>query len=167
MKDRLTAEKYKSNVVVLRKSTTSWRSMGSEGIDPRFLYLGTIWMWMVSFSPSAALTAEKEPRVSNGYEIGWTSEPSGWCWEVKIIYPTRTRTPTPLVVHPVVSRYTDCATVDLARKCNFYSYVAQCIPNLFSSRTPWLGFSFMSTPSLHYPRPITQKVFFYFLRLAK
>jgi hypothetical protein len=40
-------------------------------------------------------------------------------------------------------------------------------PNLFFSRTPWLGFSFMSTPSLHYPLPIPQKVFLNVLRLAK
>jgi hypothetical protein len=32
-------------------------------------------------------------------------------------------------------------------------------PTLFLSRTPWLGFSFMSSPSLHYPRPSLEKVF--------
>jgi hypothetical protein len=39
----------------------------------------------------------------------------------------------------------------------------QCIPTFFLSHTPWLGFSFMSTPSLHYPRPSLKKVFFLIL----
>jgi hypothetical protein len=38
----------------------------------------------------------------------------------------------------------------------------QCTPTFFLSRTPWLGFSFMSTPSLHYPRPSLEEVFISF-----
>jgi hypothetical protein len=38
--------------------------------------------------------------------------------------------------------------------------LVQRFPTFFLSRTPWLGFSFMSTPSLHYPHPSLKKVFF-------
>jgi hypothetical protein len=36
----------------------------------------------------------------------------------------------------------------------------QCIRTFFLSRTPWLGFSFMSTPSHHYPRPFLKSFLF-------
>jgi hypothetical protein len=41
------------------------------------------------------------------------------------------------------------------------THLDQCIPTFFLSCTPWLGFSFMSTPSLHYPHPSLKKVFFF------
>jgi hypothetical protein len=43
---------------------------------------------------------------------------------------------------------------------HFHS-LGQCIPSFFLSRTPWLSFSFMSTPSLHYPLPSLKKVFIF------
>jgi hypothetical protein len=38
--------------------------------------------------------------------------------------------------------------------------LGHCIPTFFLSCTSWLGLSFMSTPSLHYPRLSLKKVFF-------
>jgi hypothetical protein len=48
----------------------------------------------------------------------------------------------------------------------FVYYLSQRFPTFFLSRTPLLGFSFMSTPSLHYPRPALKTFFFnyYFSR---
>jgi hypothetical protein len=56
----------------------------------------------------AALPPGKSPPYPLYRRLGGPQSRSGQHGEVKILYPTGTRTPTS-VVQPVASRYTDCA----------------------------------------------------------
>jgi hypothetical protein len=75
-------------------------------MDPRFLDMGTSWMWAVSLTPLPLY-----PRYPLDRRLGGPQSLSGWYGEIKILDPTGTRTTTPSVVEPVVSRYTDYATL--------------------------------------------------------
>jgi hypothetical protein len=54
----------------------------------------------------AALPPGKSSRYPFYRRLGGPQSRSGWYGEVKIFYPTGTRTPASLVVQPVASRYT-------------------------------------------------------------
>jgi hypothetical protein len=60
----------------------------------RFLDLGTSWKWMVSFTPRPLYPRGKSPRYPLDRRLGGPQSQSGRYEEVKIIPPTRTRTPT-------------------------------------------------------------------------
>jgi hypothetical protein len=77
---------------------------GSGCIDPHFLDLGTSWRWVVSFTALPLY-----PRYPFYRRLDGPQSRSGRYGEVKIFYPTGTRTPTPSIVQPVASRYTDWA----------------------------------------------------------
>jgi hypothetical protein len=55
----------------------------------------------------AALPPGKSPGTHFYRRLGGPQSRSGRYGEVKIFYPTGTRTPAPLIVQPVASRYTD------------------------------------------------------------
>jgi hypothetical protein len=57
----------------------------------------------------AALPPEKSPRYPFYRRLGGPQSRSGRYEELKIFYPTGTRTPPPRVVQPIASRYTDWA----------------------------------------------------------
>jgi hypothetical protein len=57
----------------------------------------------------AALSPGKSPRYPFYRKLGGPQSRPGQHGEVKIVYPTGNRTPVPLVVQPVASRYTDWA----------------------------------------------------------
>jgi hypothetical protein len=61
------------------------------------------------FHAPAALPPRKSPRYPFYRRLGGPQSRSGRYGEVKIFDPTGTRTPAPLVVQPVASRYTDWA----------------------------------------------------------
>jgi hypothetical protein len=83
---------------------------GSGCIDSHFLDLGTSWRWVVSFTPRPLYPREKSPRYPLDRRLGGLQSRSGRFGEGKIFDPTGTRTPTPSIVQPVASRYTDYAT---------------------------------------------------------
>jgi hypothetical protein len=87
----------KSKVVhVLNKlSTTPWRRMGSECIDPRILDLGTRWRWVVGFTPRPLYSRGKNTRYPLDRRLCGPQSRSGRRGEEKILDPTGTRTPTP------------------------------------------------------------------------
>jgi hypothetical protein len=79
------------------------------------------WMYRSTFSLTSALVLSgqlhapvalpsgKSPRYPFYRRLGEPQSRSGWYGEVKIVYPTGTRTPDPSVFQPVTSRYTDWA----------------------------------------------------------
>jgi hypothetical protein len=67
---------------------------GSECMDPRFLYLGTSWRWVVSFNHLPPYTREKEHLYLLVRMLGGPQNRSQRYGEVKILDPTGTRTPT-------------------------------------------------------------------------
>jgi hypothetical protein len=72
---------------------------GSGYIDLRFLDPGIIWMWVVSFTPRPFYSTKKYPRPHHTMDrrLDGPRNQSTRQEEEKIIYPTGTRTPTPLV----------------------------------------------------------------------
>jgi hypothetical protein len=62
--------------------------LGSGGIAPFILGLGTRWRWVVSFTP------RKEPLIPTGKESGWAPEPvwTRW-WKEKFPAPAGTQIP--------------------------------------------------------------------------
>jgi hypothetical protein len=52
-------------------STTPWRRMGSECIDPHFLDLDTSWRWVVSFTLRPLYSRGKSPRYALNRRLGW------------------------------------------------------------------------------------------------
>jgi hypothetical protein len=86
-------------------NTKTWRSMGSEGIDPYFLHLGTSWRWVFSFTPWLLNPRWKCPRYPLDKWVGgsqiWRRENSWHYWDSNS---------NSSVVQPVASRYTDYAT---------------------------------------------------------
>jgi hypothetical protein len=77
----------------------------------------------LSHPQPAALPPGKEPRYPLDRKLGGPQSRSGRHGKVKILAPTWSRTPTTLVVQPVVSRYTDCAIPALTMtetRLNFY-----------------------------------------------
>jgi hypothetical protein len=69
----------------------------------------------------AALPLRKRPWYPFYMRLGGPQSRSGRYGEVKIFYPTGTRTPAPLVVQPVASRY----TIELSRLLPTCSIVPQ------------------------------------------
>jgi hypothetical protein len=57
----------------------------------------------------AALTQGKEPPVPIGWEVGWAPEPVWTMWRRENSWSHRDSNSDSSVVHPVGSRYTDCA----------------------------------------------------------
>jgi hypothetical protein len=64
-------------------------------MDPHFLHLGTSWRWVVSFTPLPLYPRERAPRYPFYRRLGGLQSRSGRYGEVKIFYPTGTRTPAP------------------------------------------------------------------------
>jgi hypothetical protein len=60
-------------------------------------------------APAALPPRKDTPRYPFYRRLGGPQSRSGRYGEVKIFYPTGTRTPAPLVVQPVASRYSDWA----------------------------------------------------------
>jgi hypothetical protein len=58
----------------------------------------------------AALSLWKKPPVPTGSEFGWTPEPVWTIWKSENSWPYRDSNSDPSIVHPIASRYTDCAT---------------------------------------------------------
>jgi hypothetical protein len=77
--------------------------MRGRCIDPHFLDFGTSWRWMVSFTPLPLYPRER--ALGTHFIGGWVDPRAG----LDDMDPTGTRTPAPLVVQPVASRYTDWA----------------------------------------------------------
>jgi hypothetical protein len=82
---------------------------GCGCIDPHFLYLGTSWRWVVSFTPPPLYPRGKCPRYLLDRRLGVPNNRSGRHGEEKILDSTGTRTPTPLLCSSVATHYTDCA----------------------------------------------------------
>jgi hypothetical protein len=81
---------------------TSWALrhegvLGSGCIDPCFPDLGTIWKWVVSFTPLPPYSRGKSPRYALNRRLGWPQRRSRRYGQVKILDPTGTRTPIPWV----------------------------------------------------------------------
>jgi hypothetical protein len=55
-------------------------------ISPRFLDLGTIWRWVVSFIPLPLYSRRKNPLYSLDRRSGGPQGRSGWYEEVKFLY---------------------------------------------------------------------------------
>jgi hypothetical protein len=85
------------------------KAYGSGCIDPHFLDLGTSWRWVVNFTLRPLYPRGKSPRYPLDRKLGGPQSRSGRFGEEKILDPTWTGTPTPSVVQPVASRYTDYA----------------------------------------------------------
>jgi hypothetical protein len=85
---------------------TAWAT--ARPLDPRFLHLGAGWRWVVNLTPRPLYPQGRNPRYPLERRLGSPQNWSGRLGEEKIFYPTGTRTPTPSVVQPVASRYTDC-----------------------------------------------------------
>jgi hypothetical protein len=64
---------------------------------------------VVRFTRRPLYSRGRSLRYPLDRRLGGPQSRSGRCGEEKILDPTGTRTPTPLVVQPVVSRYTDYA----------------------------------------------------------
>jgi hypothetical protein len=73
-------------------------------MHPRFLHLGTSWGGVFSFMTRPLYPQGKSPRYPIERRLGGLQNRG----EETIFNPTGTQTPTPLVVLPAVSRYTDC-----------------------------------------------------------
>jgi hypothetical protein len=83
---------------------------GSGCIDPYFLYLGTGWRWVVSFTLLLLYPRGKSPPplpVPIGKKAGWASKPVWTTWRRENSWPYRDSNSD--VVQPVTSRYTDWA----------------------------------------------------------
>jgi hypothetical protein len=77
-------------------STTPWKCMGSGGIAPHILNLGTTWRWVASFTLQLLYPQRKSPQYPLDRRLGW----SGMWWpREKIHAPARNQT---AVVHQVV-----------------------------------------------------------------
>jgi hypothetical protein len=86
---------------------------GSGCIDPRFLDLGTSWRWVVIFTTRSHYPRGKSPRYTLDRRLSGPQSRSEWPGEEKIFASTETRTSIPFVIHPIASRYTDCAILAL------------------------------------------------------
>jgi hypothetical protein len=111
---------------------------GSGCIDPHFLDLGTSWRWVVSLTPQPLYPRGKSPRYPLDRRLGGPQSQSGKFEEEKILDPTGTRTPSP-VVQPIASRYTDYATpaptltlssILMSSTHLFHSLLSDRFPNL-------------------------------------
>jgi hypothetical protein len=98
---------------------------GSGCVVPRFLYLGTSWMRVSSFTPRLLYPRGEGPRNPLDRSLGGPQSWSGWYREVEFRDPTRTRTPVPFVVQLLSRSYTDCATVApcLVHRYNFFGTI--------------------------------------------
>jgi hypothetical protein len=129
--------------------------MWSECIDPYFLDLETSWRWVVSFKPQPFYL---EGNTSGIYWIRvWVGPRAGLDDVEKRKFMTLTHSSSDLsVVHPVASRYTNCAIpAPLLRcKCNYNSsppyvkYRKSVI--LYAHYSPWKSFSLPSFAVLHH-----------------
>jgi hypothetical protein len=101
-----------------KHTVPSSRPLLLDLVEPRFLDLSTSWRWVVSFTPRPLYPRYPldkrfvDPRASL-YDM------EKWKFDL-----TGTRTPTPPVVQPIASRYTDWAMLALPyilyfQKCNF------------------------------------------------
>jgi hypothetical protein len=79
---------------------------GSGCIYPHFLYLGTSWRWVVTFTPLSLYSRE---RATGTHFIGGWVDPRAGLDDMekwKFFTLPGFELPTPLVVQPVASRYT-------------------------------------------------------------
>jgi hypothetical protein len=90
--------------------------------------------WLAS--RTGRFTPGKEPRYPLDRKLGGSQSRHGRYGEVKILNPTGTRTPNPLVVQPIASRNTDCATAalytllkDVASSSHYILRMVGCLAN--------------------------------------
>jgi hypothetical protein len=84
--------------------------LGSGGIAPRILNLGTRWRWVVGFTPRPLYPQGKSPRYPLDRRLGGTRAVLGAVDEEK--------NSLPLPCQPVTQRYTDWAITALVKKDN-------------------------------------------------
>jgi hypothetical protein len=89
---------------------TYWRS---GGIAPRILDLGTIWRWVVRFTPRPLYPQGKTtPRYRLVRRLSGTPEPFWmWWWREKFPAPTGTRTPDHPARSPVITSFSKSCKV--------------------------------------------------------
>jgi hypothetical protein len=81
--------------VLNKLSTTPWRCIGERMYRSTFLDLGTIWRWVVTFTPRMLYSLGKCPWFPNYRRLSGPQSRSEQHGEVKILYPIGTRTPVP------------------------------------------------------------------------
>jgi hypothetical protein len=62
---------------VLNQAPRHEEIWGSGGIAPRILNLGTIWRWVVSFTPRLLYPRGKRPQYPLDRRLGGTQSPAG------------------------------------------------------------------------------------------
>jgi hypothetical protein len=86
----------------------------SGGIAPRILCLGTIWKWVVSFTPRPLYSHGKSPWYPLDRRLGGPQSSSWRGGEEKNSQPPRHESnPRTPIIRPVAQRYTDWATTAL------------------------------------------------------
>jgi hypothetical protein len=88
----------------------------------------------VQLHAPAALPRGKSYRYPLDRRLGGPQSRSGRCGEEKILHPTGTRIPTPLVVQPVASRYTDYA-IPAHRCCSYSSNISASLCTILVRQT--------------------------------
>jgi hypothetical protein len=122
-------------------STRPWRRMGEWMHRSTFLDLGISWRWVVRFTQRPLYPQGKSPRYRLDRRLGGPQSRSGRCGEEKILDPAGTRTPTPWVIQPVASRYTEST-----RNNNKIDTQLRRLP-VFSSLVSWWG---CYLPEIHF-----------------
>jgi hypothetical protein len=105
---------------------------GSGCIYSRFIYLGTSWMWVDSFTPLPLYPRRKSPLHVLGRRLGGPENRCGTYREVKILDSTRIGTPTaqsfrpqPLAIRPSlprlskINRFETAVARSVIFECNF------------------------------------------------
>jgi hypothetical protein len=131
---QLTDDKDKKAKSSLCLTNQALLNEGVWGIYPHFFDLGTSWRWVVNFTPQSPYPRGNNPRT---HQIGgWVGRRAGVDEVEKILDPTGTRNPTPSVLQPVASPYTDCAIPAPANWwCSNYYFITILATVLDSSET--------------------------------
>jgi hypothetical protein len=93
--------------------------LGSGGISPRILDLGTRWRWVVGFTPRAALPTGKEPLVPVSRRLGGLQSRSGRDGEEKVSQPL------PGLESPIIQPVVQRCTTEISRLlcCDYLSQI--------------------------------------------
>jgi hypothetical protein len=93
--------RVKNKVIpMLNKSLRHKHLWGNGYIDPRFLYPGTSWRWVVSFKPRPLYPWENNSRYTLHRRLDVSQCRSGRRGKENIFYPTGTPTPASLSSGP-------------------------------------------------------------------
>jgi hypothetical protein len=102
-----TVYKAKTIIVLNYLITKLWRRTGERRKVPRFLDLGTIWGWEVSFASWPLYPREKSSRYPLDRKLGGSQNLSELCGENS--WPYRNSNCDHFTVESVTSSYTNCA----------------------------------------------------------